>query len=169
MGAMGAGIMGGLRSLRPLLTAGLVMSVAAMVYFVALIFIAAAALSRLSVVHNSAAQHSESVYFGMPYVFSRRRGSVPGAAVPRRQKRFNKAFPQSCQTASAPRVQCAICMDSVRPGNLKRRLECGHEFHKVRFFFDGVPFPSASEGVFQIVCWVVVCGHKVDMFRDVAP
>jgi hypothetical protein len=71
------------------------------------------------------------VYFGMPYLFARRRGSVPGAAVPQRQARFNKAFPATSQDDTAPRMQCAICIEDLRTGNLKRRLKCRHEFHKV--------------------------------------
>jgi hypothetical protein len=73
---------------------------------------------------------AQMVYWGMPYLFARRRGSVPGAAVPQRQARFNKAFPATSQTAAVPRMQCAICIENLRPGNLKRRLKCRHEFHK---------------------------------------
>lgn len=120
-------------SVRPLLIASACVAVAILLYAITLSLIVAAALSRLSVVHNSAAEYSEQVYFALPFVFSRRRGAVPGAAVPRRQAEFHSAFPQMCHSPTAPNAQCAICMDIVRSGHLKRRLACNHEYHKVRY------------------------------------
>lgn len=121
-------------SIRPLLVASLGIALVVLLYAITLSVIIAAALSRLSVVHNGAAEFTEQVYFALPFVFSRRRGSVPGAAVPRRQADFHFAFPQMCHSASSPSIQCAICMDAIRPGHLKRRLACQHEYHKVCCF-----------------------------------
>lgn len=130
MGAAAAAAAGaaGVR-LRPLLGAAAVVAAAALVYVLVLSLAVAAALSRLSTVHNSAAEYS-LVYWGMPYLFARRRGAVPGAAVPQRRARFDAAFPARSQTAARPRVQCAICIEDVRAGHLKRTLNCRHEFHK---------------------------------------
>jgi hypothetical protein len=50
----------GLR-LRPLLTATFVVALVVLLYFLVLAFIVAGALSRLSTVHNSAAEYSVSI------------------------------------------------------------------------------------------------------------
>jgi hypothetical protein len=134
MGAAAAATAGA--SLRPLLYASAVIAVLALLYVLALSLIVAAALSRLSVVHNSAAEYSERVYFALPFVFSRRRGAVPGSSVrnaanARRHKSFDEAYPETRHhRRTGPRVQCAVCIDNFRTGDRKRRLGCAHEFHK---------------------------------------
>jgi hypothetical protein len=133
MGAGAAATAGA--SLRPLLYASAVVAVLALLYVLTLSLIVAAALSRLSVVHNSAAEYSERVYFALPFVFSRRRGAVPGSAVrnaanARRHTSFDEAYPETRQLrAAGPGSQCAVCIDALRVGDRKRRLGCKHEFH----------------------------------------
>lgn len=132
----GATMFGGMRSL---LFVSVFLSVGFMLYVLVLSLIVAAALSRLSVVHNSAAEYSERVYFALPFVFSRRRGSVPGsasrdAANIRRHRTFENAFPETRHRRNSKRVQCAVCIEPLRPGDRKRRLPCTHEFHAVSAF-----------------------------------